>query len=199
MLLREGGEGYIEKEHRVPPTVNKRPATVVPILAIFVLMPTFSVLEIHQLLTPDTVRVGLGGETKDEAINQLVDLLAGHPAVKDLEAVRAAVFERESVMSTGVGKGLGLPHAKTQAVHENVAAFAVTEEPVPFGAIDGRPVRLLFLLVGTETAKSQHIKILSRISRLMNRDSFRERLLHAGSPEQILRIFGEGEAQLFEG
>ncbi len=156
-------------------------------------------LEIHQLLTPETVRVGLAGETKEEVINNLVDLLAGHPSVTNLEEMRAAVFEREAVMSTGVGKGLGLPHAKTPAVAENVAAFAVTQHPVPFGAIDGKPVRLLFLLVGTETAKSQHIKILSRISRLMNRDAFRERLLQAGSAEQILRIFGEGESQLFEG
>lgn len=162
-------------------------------------MSTISVLEIHQLLTPETVRVGLPGETKDEAISNLVDLLTGHPAVRDLEHVREAVYEREAVMSTGVGKGLGLPHAKTTAVTENVAAFAVTEHPVPFGAIDGKPVRLLFLLVGTETAKSQHIKILSRISRLMNRDAFRDRLLQAATPEQILRIFEEGEAQLFEG
>lgn len=156
-------------------------------------------LEIHQLLRPETVRVGLPGGTKEDVINNLVDLLAGHEAVRDLEAVRAAVFEREAVMSTGVGKALGLPHAKTPAVTENVAAFAVTQQPVPFGAIDGKPVRLLFLLVGTETAKSQHIKILSRISRLMNRDAFRERLLQTGGPDLILRLFEEGEAQLFEG
>lgn len=161
-------------------------------------MSTFSVLEIHQLLTPATVQVGLPGETKDEVINNLIDLLAGHPVIRSLEEVRSAVFEREAVMSTGVGKGLGLPHAKTSAVTENVAAFAVTREPVPFGAIDGKPVRLLFLLVGSETAKSQHIKILSRISRLMNRDAFRERLLQATTPEEVLRIFEEGEAQLFE-
>jgi PTS system fructose-specific IIA component len=162
-------------------------------------MPTISVLDIHQLLTHETVRVGLPGDTKDEVINNLIDLLARHPAVRGLEQVRRAVFEREAIMSTGVGKGLGLPHAKTTAVLENVAAFAVTEHPVPFGAIDGRPVRLLFLLVGTETAKSQHIKILSRISRLMNRDTFRERLLLAGTADEILRVFEEGEAQLFEG
>lgn len=162
-------------------------------------MPTTSVLEIHQLLRPGTVCVGLPGETKEEVINNLVDLLEGHPAVRDLEAVRRAVFERENVMSTGVGKSLGLPHAKTPAVQENVAAFAITKHPVPFGAIDGKPVRLLFLLVGTETAKSQHIKILSRISRLMNRDTFRDRLLSARDAGQVLHAFEEGEAQLFEG
>lgn len=162
-------------------------------------MPTFSILEIHQLLTADTVRVGLAGATKEEVLNNLVDLLRDHPAVVDLEAVRRAVFEREQIMSTGVGKGLGLPHAKTSSVRENVAAFAITGAPIPFGAIDNAPVRLLFLLVGTENAKSQHIKILSRISRLMNRDPFRERLLKTRTPEQVLKSFEDEESHLLEG
>lgn len=162
-------------------------------------MPTYSVLDIHQLLTPETVRVGLPGSRKEEVLENLIGLLEGHPAVKDLDAVRDAVFERERVMSTGVGKGLGLPHAKTSAVHENVAAFAVTRQPVDFGAIDNKAVRLVFLLVGTETAKSQHVKILSRISRLMNRDPFRERLLKARSAEEVLRFFEHEETHLFQG
>ena len=154
--------------------------------------------EIHQILTNDTIRVGLPGLTKDEVMNNLVDLLKGHPAVHDPEEVRNAVFERERIMSTGVGKGLGLPHAKTAGVDDTVAAFALTERPIDFGAIDGKPVRLLFLLVGNEQSKSQHIKLLSRISRLMNRDSFRDRLLKARTPQELLRIFQEGEMQLME-
>ena len=131
-------------------------------------------------------------------MNALIDLLKGHPAVNNLEDVRQAVFDREQVMSTGVGKGLGLPHAKTGAVNDTVAAFAVTQNPIDFGAIDSKQVRLLFLLVGNEQAKSQHIKLLSRISRLMNRDAFRDRLLQARTPEELLRIFQEGELQLVE-
>jgi len=157
-----------------------------------------TVTEIYQLLTPSTIRVGLPGQTKDEAINALVDLLRGQPGVRDLEGVRKAVFDREAIMSTGVGKGLGLPHAKTSAVDDTVAAFAISQQPIEFGAIDNKPVRLLFLLVGSEQAKSQHIKLLSRISRLMNRESFRERLLQAQSPEDVLAAFAEGESELLE-
>ncbi|ARA91848.1 PTS sugar transporter subunit IIA [Rhodothermaceae bacterium RA] len=154
--------------------------------------------EIHQLLSPRAISVGLPGATKTDVLNNLIDLLQGHPLVQDLEAVRAAVFEREEMMSTGVGKGLALPHAKTAAVSGTVAAFAVTAAPVPFDAIDHLPVRLLFLLVGTEAAKSQHIKVLSRVSRLMNQEAFRERLLQAGSAEEVLTIFTESEAELLE-
>jgi fructose-specific phosphotransferase system IIA component len=161
-------------------------------------MQTTGTTQLYQLLTPETIRVGLPGRRKDEVIDALVDLLAELPAVRDAERVRTAVFEREQVMSTGVGKGLALPHAKTPAVTETVAAFAVTQEPVEFGAIDTQPVRLIFLLVGPETAKSQHIKLLSRISRLMNRDAFRKRLLEATDAQQVLDIFEAGESQLLE-
>jgi mannitol/fructose-specific phosphotransferase system IIA component (Ntr-type) len=99
-------------------------------------------------------------------------------------------------MSTGVGKMLGLPHAKTAAARETVAAFATTAEPIDFGAIDDQPVRLLFLLVGPEDDKSRHIKILGRISRLVSRDSIREQLLDVEAPDDVIRILKEGEAQL---
>jgi mannitol/fructose-specific phosphotransferase system IIA component (Ntr-type) len=99
-------------------------------------------------------------------------------------------------MSTGVGKGLGLPHAKPSAATETVAAFATTAEPVDFGAIDDEPIRLLLLLVGPEEHKSQHVKILGRISRLVSRDSLRERLIAAPDPQTVIDVLREGEAEL---
>ena len=150
------------------------------------------------MLTPETISVGLEGSTKSEVLDNLVGVLEGHPAVKDLGRVREAVYAREEMMSTGVGKGLGLPHAKTSAVSDTVAAFAVTRQPVPFDAVDDEPVQLVFLLVGTKEARSAHIKILSRISRLMNRETSRRRLLSAMTPEEVLDIFAEDEAQFQE-
>jgi mannitol/fructose-specific phosphotransferase system IIA component (Ntr-type) len=159
-------------------------------------MPTAQTTEINQLLRPEQVRIGLPGSTKSEVINALIDVLEGHPDVDRLDAVREAIFEREEMMSTGVGKGLGLPHAKTSAVTETVAAFATTATPVDFGAIDDEPIRLLLLLVGPEGHKSQHVKILGRISRLISRDELRRRLLEAEAPETVIEILREGEASL---
>lgn len=151
--------------------------------------------DIHSLLGRDRVRIHFDGGAKKDVLSRLVDLLKGHPAVRDLAQVKAAVLERENIMSTGVGKGLALPHAKTNAVTDTVAAFAVTDDPVDFGSIDNAPVRIFFLLVGAEEARSAHIKILSRISRLMNQEVFRRQLLEAGSPEEILRLFEEAGEQ----
>ena len=159
-------------------------------------MPTTRTTEINQLLVPERVRIGLPGTEKSDVIDALIDMLADDNAIASLEAVRTAIFEREQKMSTGVGKGLGLPHAKTPAATETVAAFATTDEPVNFGAVDDEPVRLILLLVGPEEHKSQHVKILGRISRLVSRDSLRERLVEADTPDAVIETIREGEAEL---
>ena len=159
-------------------------------------MPTTQTTEINQLLRPEHVRIGLSGTSKSEVINALVDVLEGHEDIDSLKAVRKAIFDREEMMSTGVGKGLGLPHAKTAAATDTVAAFATTEEPVDFGAIDDEPIRLLLLLVGPEEHKSKHIKILGRISRLVSRDSLRRGLIEATDPETVIELLRQGEAEL---
>ena len=162
-------------------------------------MSVSTIQNIHALLAPERVAVGLPGATKPEVLDAMIALVAGHPAVRDPEALRAAILAREAVMSTGVGKGVGLPHAKTDAVKGTLAAFSVTARPVAFGAIDDEPVRLLFLLVGTEAAKSQHIKILSRVSRLLNQASVREALVAARTAREVLAVFETAEAGLGAG
>ncbi len=159
-------------------------------------MVTANMMGIHDLLQDGAVRVHIPGGSKTEVLNQLINLLEDHPEVTDFDGMRAGIMKRESMMSTGVGNGLALPHAKTASVKGMVAAFATTAEPVPYDAIDGMPVRMLFMMISTERAKSQHIKLLSRVSRLMNDAAFRERLLEAKRAEEILKIFQEGELSL---
>lgn len=155
-------------------------------------------MNLFSLLDKVTVLPNFEGDSKKELINALVDTLKDKlESAKQLEEVRTAVFERESIMSTGVGKGLAIPHAKTQAVDENLAAFALLKEPLNFDSIDNEPVRLVFLLVGPETNNSQHIKLLSRISRLMNSGSFREKILDCTTTEEILTAFQDEEEKYF--
>src|SRR5690625_7045173 len=88
-------------------------------------------MTIFSLLTEETVLAGLKVDSKEELLNRLVDLL-GHQveSQEQLEAIRKAVFVREGIMSTGVGKGLAIPHGKAPGITENYASFATLEEPV---------------------------------------------------------------------
>jgi fructose-specific phosphotransferase system IIA component len=155
-------------------------------------------MKIGDILTEDVVVTGLEGNSKDEIIDAMIELVGRSPKILDKEKVREAIFEREKIMSTGVGNGFAIPHGKTDAVSDIVAAFAVTAEPIDYQSLDEKPVRLVFLLVGKDNMVGPHIKLLSRISRLMNKEEFRKRLVDLKTPREILETFRKEEASYFE-
>lgn len=150
-------------------------------------------MKITSILTEDLIKVNIPGETKEDVINAIIDLAASSQKIKDVDKVRQAIFEREKIMSTGVGKGFAIPHGKTDAVTDIVAAFGVTENPIDYQSLDHEPVRLLFLLIGKDSLVGAHIKLLSRISRLMNKEELRNRLMQAEGSAEILQILKEEE------
>jgi fructose PTS system EIIBC or EIIC component len=150
-------------------------------------------MKLYELLKTEFIIADLKSSDKKSAINQLIDLFENDERVKDIEKVRESVFAREMILSTGVGKGFALPHGKTSQVNDILAAFAKSSKPINYEALDNQPVQLLFLLVGKESMVSYHIKLISRISRMMNNDDFRKKLIEAGSSEEILEIFRKEE------
>jgi fructose-specific phosphotransferase system IIA component len=155
-------------------------------------------MKIGDILTEDMVVTGLQGTTKNDIIDAMIDLVSRSPKVIDKQKVRDAIFEREEIMSTGVGNGFAIPHGKTDAVTDIVAAFAVTADPIDYQSLDEKPVRLVFLLVGKDNMVGPHIKLLSRISRLMNKEEFRNRLIELRTSGEILETFKKEEASYFD-
>lgn len=154
-------------------------------------------MEIISLLKSDNVFPNLEVKDKEAVLNKLIDALGSQVGDEELEAIREAVLEREKIMSTGVGKGLAIPHGKAEGISSNYASFAILKEPIDYQAVDGQPVKLVFLLVGPQSANSMHIKMLSRISRLMNNNDFREQLSNCETPEQVIEVFEEEEKAHF--
>ena len=146
-------------------------------------------MKISEVLELKNVVYELKGNTKTEVIDELINLFANDERLVDLENVRASVYEREEIMSTGVGHGFGIPHCKTHGVTEIVAAFGKTKKPIEFEALDGNPVNLVFLLIGKDNLVAPHIKLLSRISLLMNKEEFRKNINDAKTSEEIFDLF----------
>lgn len=146
-------------------------------------------MKISDILTEDVLAMKMDAKDKTDAINKMVDLANNSGKILDLEKVRSVVFEREKLVSTGVGKGFAIPHGKSDDIKDIVASFAVLAEPIDFDSIDSEKVVFIFLLVGKDSMLNTHIKLLSRISRLMNKDEFRENLLKAQSNSELLQIF----------
>jgi mannitol/fructose-specific phosphotransferase system IIA component (Ntr-type) len=150
-------------------------------------------LLLHEILAPERIRTPLHGTTKDEILRELVAVLRDGGAVADADAVLRAVHEREAVLSTGIGSGVGIPHGKSDQAAELAMAAGITAQPVEFDALDGKPCSLFFLLVGPETAAGAHVKALSRISRLVRREDVREQLARAASPEEFYALVQQAE------
>jgi fructose-specific phosphotransferase system IIA component len=156
-------------------------------------------MNIFSLLTPQTVLPNLEAKDKAEILDKMVKSLEGKVSNGELDKIRDAVFERERIMSTGVGKGLAIPHGKAAGIEQTYAAFAILKDPVDYEAIDDQPVNMVFLLVGPQASNSLHIKMLSRISRLMNNSDFRSRLRKCSTAEDIIEQFKDQEHLSFSG
>lgn len=152
-------------------------------------------MKLSDLLTESGISVSLAARDKRSAIEELTDLLisAAGDAVTNRDAVIKAVWEREELMSTGIGQGVGIPHAKTNAVDRLHAVFGRSEKGIEFAALDGKPVHLFFLLVAPEDQSGPHVKALARISRLLKQSYFRQALIDAAKPGDVMTIIREEE------
>ena len=146
---------------------------------------------LSELLSPDRVKVPLDGRTKDDVLRELVALVTRAPV--DAQAILAAVHDRERELSTGIGGGVAIPHARSSRVDQLVMAAGVAASPVDYDALDGQPVELFFLLVGPESAAGAHVRALARISRLLRKEPLRASLRAAADAQAFLQVVRDSE------
>ena len=144
-------------------------------------------MKIRQILSKDSVEPSLTATTKEEAIMELAGLLTrSHPELSRDELVRV-LFEREKLGSTGIGNGVAIPHGKMPGLSQIMAGFGRSHKGVPFEAQDGKAPHLFFILIAPENAASLHLKALARLSRLLKDSHFRNKLMEAGSQEELFQ------------
>ena len=147
---------------------------------------------LSELLSPNRVKVPLHGRTKDDLLRELVALVARTP--DDAREILAAVHDRERELSTGVGGGVAIPHARSSRVEQLVMAAGIAPTPVDYDALDGQPVELFFLLVGPDSAAGAHVRALARISRLLRREPLRASLRNAADAGAFLEVVRDSES-----
>ncbi len=148
------------------------------------------------LLSPDTILADGAGTTKHEVIKELIDLLAAGNRVGDATEVEEAVWKREEAYSTGFGYGFAVPHCQSAQVTANSLALVRLQRPADWGSLDGAPVRVVILLaIRAADHGKEHLRIFSRLSRLVMREAFREQLEKAADSPEILSILSS-ELQL---
>jgi fructose-specific phosphotransferase system IIA component len=145
-------------------------------------------MNLKKLLSEDTIILELKGNTKEEIIQEMVDLLVVKGRIKDRDAALKAVLEREQKMSTGMQHGIAIPHGKTDSVDKLVTAMALKKEGVDFGSMDGKPSTIFVMTLSSVSRTGPHIQFLSEISQVLNDSEKRERLLLAQSAAEVLEV-----------
>ncbi|HAR80253.1 MAG TPA: PTS fructose transporter subunit IIC, partial [Succinivibrionaceae bacterium] len=140
-------------------------------------------MQIGDLLKPVAIDLNYAPKDKADAINHLVDLMEQSGNINDADRYRKAVFEREAKVSTGLGEGVAIPHAKSAGVTAPGLAAMVASNGIDFDSLDGKTTYLFFLIASPHNASNEHLDVLARLSTLLIDENFRTSLIHAKNKE----------------
>jgi PTS system fructose-specific IIC component len=146
-------------------------------------------VRLEEYAAPERIALDLEARDKQELLQQLVDRLVDGGQVRDGAGLMGELLKREQVMSTGIGGGIAIPHALATDIEDLALVFARTKTPMDFQALDSEPVDLVFMLVGPKNASSVYVKLLARVSRLLQNEAFKDRLRQAKRAEEVLEAF----------
>ncbi|MBS0897546.1 fructose PTS transporter subunit IIA [Pantoea dispersa] len=149
-------------------------------------------MDISRILTPRRVNLALSATSKEEAINELTDLLVSDGAISDRAAFIADVWLREAEGSTGFENHIAIPHGKSSAVKQTTLAIGRTRQDIPWETLDGSQVRCIILFaVRLEDQNTTHIRLLSQVASALADDEVIARLLAENDPGNIIRLFSQ--------
>lgn len=150
-------------------------------------------MELGDILTVEQINPAMKAGNRWEAIDELVDLLisTGKLPAKDRAAIIAGIRKRENAMSTGIGFGIGIPHASTDLLHDVVGALGRSSQGVDFEALDNHPVHLIMLFLVPQGQFQKHLHTLANIAKLLHRKELRQQLQDAPDAPAMLHIIKE--------
>ena len=135
-------------------------------------------------------------EDKAEVFEELVDLLVTQYHTGSRDEILDAIRRREEKMSTGIKRGIAIPHAKTRFTRGVIGVLGVSDHGIDYESLDGEPVRILFLLVSSEEDAATHLAVLKKIALLVENDAFSREVVAAGSPEKVNHIIKKYEEMI---
>jgi mannitol/fructose-specific phosphotransferase system IIA component (Ntr-type) len=145
-------------------------------------------MNLKKILTKDSILPELKADTKQGVIEEVIAFMAASGKLTNRETAVQAVLAREAKMSTGMQNGVAIPHGKTDAANQLVAAIAIHRAGVDFAAMDGKPSHIFIMTLSPENRAGPHIQFLAEISKLLSRPELRVKLLTAATADEILSL-----------
>lgn len=152
-------------------------------------------MRIRELLAVESIDLNVRANTKKEALDKAVKLMAKSSKISNVDMYRKGVYDREDESTTGIGEGIAIPHCKSDAVKKPGLAAMVLPEGVDFDALDGEKVHLIFLIAAPNTEDNVHLEVLSKLSVLLMDEAFTNKLKNAKSVKEFLNIIDSAETE----
>jgi mannitol/fructose-specific phosphotransferase system IIA component (Ntr-type) len=149
-------------------------------------------MDITELISANRILALTKESTKDAVLKVLVKCLAKTPLVTKERELAKAISDRERILSTGIGQGIAMPHAKIPSVTGFVAAIGISKAGIPFDSLDGKPANVIVMIAGPEGQNEEYLRILARFTSVLKPEETRNRIIEAAKkPNQILDILRE--------
>ncbi|MGL5088402.1 MAG: PTS sugar transporter subunit IIA [Cetobacterium sp.] len=153
-----------------------------------------NIVKITDYMSEELILLNLKAKNKDEVLKELSALIVKSEKIEKKDFIYKALLERESLGSTGIGKGVAIPHAKTDAAQSLTIAFGISREGLDFKSLDQEKVRIFFVFASPFRDSQIYLKVLARISRLIREEKFREKLLNCENAREVLECINKEEA-----
>jgi PTS system fructose-specific IIC component/PTS system nitrogen regulatory IIA component len=148
---------------------------------------------LYEAFPPELIKINLEAEDKDEVFEELVNKFCEATKSDARDEILEALWEREDKMSTGIQKGIAIPHAKTTAIDGIHGVLGVSKKGIDYDALDGQPVYLVFMLIAPLSDSEAHLRLLKRLAELLDNHKFYEDLLIQNDPQSASRIIKKYE------
>jgi len=154
-------------------------------------------MKFSDFVAVEAIRPNIAATSKEGVIREMTQSLvdAGKIAANEMESIVKAIMKREDLGSTGIGRGVAVPHTKHPSVNRLIGTVAISQGGVDFESLDGDPVQLFFLLVSPPDRPGDHLRALENISRQLRDDTFCKTLKEATGPQDVWRLLEEADAQ----
>ncbi|NRY62777.1 PTS fructose transporter subunit IIABC [Clostridium beijerinckii] len=154
-------------------------------------------MRIVDLLHKQGINLNFNPNTKEQCINELVDLMDKTGNLNNKEEYKKAILAREELSTTGIGDGIAIPHGKTSAVKKASLAAAICKKGVDYDSLDGQPAHLFFMIAVPDNNDNLHLEVLARLSTILMDESFRTSLVNCSDKEEFLRLIDKKEMEKF--
>ncbi len=150
-------------------------------------------MKLSNALTPDRIELNLKSTEKVQAIEEMVALISRSVSIADPDNLIKRILEQEAIKSTGVEKGVAIPHARFDEIEGVIAALGIVRTDLDFQSLDDQPVHLIFLILSSVASMSAYLSVLGRTARIFHDESTRDQVIAAASAEEVMELIRSHE------